>query len=136
MTGMSNTVPSVRYKPEEERQAQGKEAGSSRSWDSEQRKAPPPTVIEEGDLDLTLAIGSFAEMKSTKKDTSSSVDSRTSISSSSTDSDSPDCRMPPPHRSQLGSSVLKDTTSNGGHHIDQEGVKQPPWLNHCLNLAR
>lgn len=136
MTGMSKAAHSVRYKPDGERQAQGNEAGSSRSWDSERKKAPPPTVIEEGDLDLTLAIGSLVEMKSTKKDTSSSVDSRTSISSSSTDSGSPDCRVLPPHPSQLGSSVVKATAVNVGQHIEQEGVKQPPWLHQCLNLAR
>lgn len=140
MTGMSNPVPSVRYKPDDERQAQGNEAGSSRSWDSEKRKAPPPTVIEEGDLDLTLAIGTLvkAEMKSTKKDTSSSVDSRTSISSSSTDSGSPDCRVLPPHPSQLGSSssTVKATAANLGQRVEQEGINQPHWLHQCLNLAR
>ena len=135
MTGMSNTVPSVRCKPDDERQAEGNEAGSSRSWHSEERKAPPPTVIEEGGLDLTLAIGSLvtADMKRTRKDTSSSVDSRTTISSSSADSGSPDCRVRP---SQLGSSAVKVSTANVGQHIDQDGIKQPRWLHQCLNLAR
>ncbi|CAM0955584.1 unnamed protein product [Alopecurus aequalis] len=138
MTGMPNTVPSVRYKPDDEQLAQEKDAGSSRSWGPEQRKAPPPTVIEEGDLDLTLAIGSLvtAETKRTRKDTSSSVDSRASISSSSSNSGSPDCRVLPPHPSQLGSSGVKASTANDGQPIEQEGIKHPPWLHQCLNLAR
>ncbi|KAG2551090.1 uncharacterized protein LOC120648758 isoform X2 [Panicum virgatum] len=80
---------------EDERRAAENHAGSSKSWDgaySEQGKATTPqlALVQESELELTLSLGCFgtAGKKAAKKEVSSSVDSRTSISSSSTESGS------------------------------------------------
>ena len=79
---------------EDERRAAENHAGSSKSWDgaySEQGKATTPqlALVQESELELTLSLGCFgtAGKKAAKKEVSWSVDSRTSISSSSTESD-------------------------------------------------
>lgn len=123
---------------DDERRAAENDAGSSRSWDDAysrrqqaNNKAPPPLVLQESELELTLALGCFgtaAGKKATaaKKEASSSVDSRTSISASSTESGSSDCgvrRLPP-------------SSGSVGQRLEQEGLPQPPWLHKCLNLAR
>lgn len=135
---------------DDERRAAENDAGSSRSWDdaysqSQQQgnnKAPPPLVLQESELELTLALGCFgaaAETKkpmAAKKEVSSSVDSRTSFSSWSTESGSPDCggfRLP--RRPSLIGSVPGQPT-RAGQRLEQEGLPQPPWLHKCLNLAR
>ncbi|KAL6658027.1 hypothetical protein ACP70R_004274 [Stipagrostis hirtigluma subsp. patula] len=125
MTDAANAMPIAtgRCKLEDERRSTDKEAGSSRSWDAyspEQKKSP--LVLEERELELTLAIGSVvgaSDEKAAKKEASSSVDSRTSITSSSTESGSPDC-----------------PAARIGRHLEQQGLQQPPWLHQCLNLAR
>ncbi|KAL6894663.1 hypothetical protein ACP4OV_008761 [Aristida adscensionis] len=131
MTDAANAMPTVRCKQlEDERRATEKEAGSSsKSWDA--------YSLQESELELTLAIGGFgagasANKAAAKETTSSSVDSRTSISSSSTESGGPDGSRLLPPASQVGSpGVVK--------HLEQEGQQQqqqPPWLHQCLNLAR
>jgi len=133
---------------DDERRAAENDAGSSRSWDdaysqSQQQgnnKAPPPLVLQESELELTLALGCFGaagtkKEVAAKKEASSSVDSRTSFSSSSTESGSPDCgvrRLPPP--SLIGS--VPGQPTRAGQRLEQEGLPQPPWLHKCLNLAR
>ena len=122
---------------EDERRAAENHAGSSKSWDgaySEQGKATTPqlALVQESELELTLSLGCFgtAGKKAAKKEVSSSVDSRTSISSSSTESGSPDRRVValPAASSLIGSAAA------GG--VGQDGLQQPPWLHKCLNLAR
>ena len=121
---------------EDERRAAENHAGSSKSWDgsySEQGKATAPQLaLQESELELTLSLGCFgtAGKKAAKKEVSSSVDSRTSISSSSTESGSPDRRVValPAAPSLIGSAAA------GG--VGQDGLQQPPWLHNCLNLAR
>ena len=121
---------------EDERRAAENHAGSSKSWDSsysEQGKATAPQLaLQESELELTLSLGCFgtAGKKAAKKEVSSSVDSRTSISSSSTESGSPDRRVValPAASSLIGSAAA------GG--VGQDGLQQPPWLHKCLNLAR
>jgi len=122
---------------EDERRAAENHAGSSKSWDgaySEQGKATTPqlALVQESELELTLSLGCFgtAGKKAAKKEVSSSVDSRTSISSSSTESGSPDRRVValPAAPSLIGSAAA------GG--VGQDGLQQPPWLHKCLNLAR
>ncbi|KAG8062942.1 hypothetical protein GUJ93_ZPchr0003g17131 [Zizania palustris] len=153
MAGSATTVGAgIRREHEDERHAEENEAGSNG-----QREAYPgssrgraPLVLGESDLELTLAVGSFGttgETSATKREaalSSSSVDSRTSNSSSSTESGSPHCRAPLPHRpSRLGSPAAKAAAgSNVGRpqqHLEQEALKQqppPPWLHRSLNFAR
>ncbi|XP_062209310.1 uncharacterized protein LOC133911120 [Phragmites australis] len=137
MTDAANTMPAIRCNLEDERRATENDAGSSKSWDaySEQTKAAP-LVLQDSELELKLALGCFgtAEKTAAKKETSSSVDSRTSISSSSMESGSPDSRVLPPP-SLIGSAGAKPSASVG-QHLEQEGLQQPPWLHKCLNLAR
>ena len=123
---------------EDERRAAENHAGSSKSWDgsySEQGKATAPQLaLQESELELTLSLGCFgtAGKKAAKKEVSSSVDSRTSISSSSTESGSPDCRVALPAPSLIGSAAAGSV----GQRLEQDGLQQPPWLHKCLNLAR
>jgi hypothetical protein len=104
MTDAANhAMPAIRCNPEDERSAAQNHAGSSKSWDA--------VALEGTELELTLALGCLrtAEKKAAKE-TSSSVDSRTSNSSSSTESGSPDCRvMPPP--SLIGKSTRAEAAS-------------------------
>jgi hypothetical protein len=113
MTDAADAMPAIRCSPEDERRAAQKDADSSRSWDAyaEQRKASA-VALEETELELTLALGCLrtAENKAAKKETSSSVDSRTSNSSSSTESGSPDCRVVPPP-SLIGKSTRAEPAS-------------------------
>ncbi|XP_066387570.1 uncharacterized protein [Miscanthus floridulus] len=127
---------------DERRRAAENDAASSRSWPDDaydsrlqqgNNKAPPPLVLQESELELTLALGCFGaagtkKAAAAKKEASSSVDSRTSFSSSSTESGSPDdCgvrQLPPPGQPSVG------------QRLEQEGLPQPPWLHKCLNLAR
>uniref|UniRef100_A0A0D9VVM1 Uncharacterized protein n=1 Tax=Leersia perrieri TaxID=77586 RepID=A0A0D9VVM1_9ORYZ len=134
----------ISCRPEDEEN----EAGSSRRpWDAyNKQQAPTHTVVEESELELTLGIGSFAfgtagEANAAKEAPSSSVDSRTSNSSSSTESGSPNCRATPHHKrpSRLGSSsVAGSGVGSSQQHLELEhdALKQPPWLHQCLNLAR
>ncbi|KAF8698862.1 hypothetical protein HU200_035123 [Digitaria exilis] len=139
------TPAATRCDLEDERRAAEKDAGSSKSWDdaySEQGKAAPPQLValQESELELTLSLGCFGTPPGKKtaarnKETSSSVDSRTSVSSSSTESGSPHRRVVLPAPSSLiGSAAAKPTVV--GQRLEQEGLQQPPWLHKCLNLAR
>ena len=139
MTDAANAAmpAATRCDLEDERRAAENHAGSSKSWDgaySEQGKATTPqlALVQESELELTLSLGCFgtAGKKAAKKEVSSSVDSRTSISSSSTESGSPDRRVValPAASSLIGSAAA------GG--VGQDGLQQPPWLHKCLNLAR
>ncbi|EER94659.1 uncharacterized protein LOC8063214 [Sorghum bicolor] len=149
---------------DERRRAAENDAGSSRSWPDDaysrqqqgqgnNNKAPPPLVLQESELELTLALGCFGAgaaagtkkaAVAAKKEASSSVDSRTSFSSSSTESGSPDdCggvrRLPPP--SLIGSVLPGQQPTSAGsvgqRRLEQEGLPQPPpWIHKCLNLAR
>ncbi|RCV44216.1 hypothetical protein SEVIR_9G362100v4 [Setaria viridis] len=131
---------------EDERRAAENDAGSSRSWDDAypekgKKAAAPRLVLQESDLELTLSLGCFgttgATNKAAKKEASSSVDSRTSGSSSSTESGSPDRRvvvLPAP--SLIGSATTKPGAGSVGQRLEQDGLQQPPWLHKCLNLAR
>ncbi|KAF0922270.1 hypothetical protein E2562_031161 [Oryza meyeriana var. granulata] len=141
--GSETTMPTIRCMPEDEHHAEENEAGSSRPWDAypaiSDKQRAPTTVLEESELELTLAIGSFGRTTTTmtKKDApSSSVDSRTSNSSSSTESGSPHFRAMMPSR--LGSSSAAGVGTTQQHlELEQEdALKQPPWLHQCLNLAR
>ncbi|KAL5218572.1 hypothetical protein ABZP36_019256 [Zizania latifolia] len=147
MAGSATTVVGTRCKHEDERHAEENEAGDAYPGSSR-----APLVLGESDLELTLAVGSFGttgETSATKREaaapSSSSVDSRTSNSSSSTESGSPhDCRaaLPLPHwPSRLGSSAARAAGSNVGRpqqHLEQEALKQQPlpWLQRSLNFAR
>ncbi|CAN6306175.1 unnamed protein product [Urochloa humidicola] len=128
---------------DDERRAAENDAGSSRSWDEaypeQGKKAPhhPQLVLQESELELTLSLGCFG----TK--TSSSVDSRTSISSSSTESGSPDrgvVVLPAAPSLMIGSAAAKPGGADSvvGQRMEQDGhgLQQPPWLHKCLNLAR
>ncbi|TVU46476.1 hypothetical protein EJB05_06016 [Eragrostis curvula] len=134
MTDAANTMPAIRLNLEDERRTAEKDAGSSKSWDaySEQRKTAP-VALQESELELTLALGCSGTTG--KKETSSSVDSRTSNSSSSTESGSPDCRVLSVP-SMIGAAAPAKSSSHLGQHLEQEGLQQPPWLHKCLNLAR
>lgn len=144
---MPAAAAAARCNLEDERRAAENDAGSSRSWgdayseDKGKKKLllAPPLALQESELELTLALGCVGK-KAAKKETSSSVDSRTSISSSSTESGSPDCgaRPPPPPSSLLiaSSAPAKPAGSVIGQRLEQEGLQQPPWLHKCLNLAR
>ena len=55
-----------------------------------------------------------------------------SLSSSSTESGSPDCRVALPAPSLIGSAAAGSV----GQRLEQDGLQQPPWLHKCLNLAR
>jgi hypothetical protein len=101
---------------DDERRTVGTGAGSSsRSWDDDAHSPPqqhgrsgnseaPPLLLRESELELTLALGCFGGAAPGKKEASStSVDSRTSVSSSSTESGSAGSpergvrrRLPPP----------------------------------------
>ncbi|CAL4940124.1 unnamed protein product [Urochloa decumbens] len=133
---------------DDERRAAENDAGSSRSWDEaaypEQGKKAahhPQLVLQESELELTLSLGCFGT-KAAKKEASSSVDSRTSISSSSTESGSPDRRVVvlPAAPSLIGSAAAKPGGAGSvvGQRLEQDGhgLQQPPWLHKCLNLAR
>ncbi|CAL4931748.1 unnamed protein product [Urochloa decumbens] len=132
---------------DDERRAAENDAGSSRSWDEaaypEQGKKAahhPQLVLQESELELTLSLGCFGT-KAAKKEASSSVDSRTSISSSSTESGSPDRRVVvlPAAPSLVGSAAAKPGGAGSvGQRLEQDGhgLQQPPWLHKCLNLAR
>ncbi|XP_052149314.1 uncharacterized protein LOC127767880 [Oryza glaberrima] len=147
--GSAITMQSISCIPEDDYHAEENEAGSSRPWhtfpgsDNDKPQAHT-SVLEESELDLTLAIGRTTTTK--KEAPSSSVDSRTSNSSSSTESGSTNCRAVMPHRpSRLGSSSAVKVVAGGPgvgttqQHLDleqQDALKQPPWLHRCLNLAR
>ncbi|CAN6289054.1 unnamed protein product [Urochloa humidicola] len=133
---------------DDERRAAENDAGSSRSWDDAAYPEPeqgkkaahhPQLVLQESELELTLSLGCFGKAAA-KKEASSSVDSRTSISSSSTESGSPDCRVAvlPAAPSLIGSAAAKPGGGAGsvGQRLEQDGLQQPPWLHKCLNLAR
>ena len=142
MTDAANAAmpAATRCDLEDERRAAENHAGSSKSWDgsySEQGKATAPQLaLQESELELTLSLGCFgtAGKKAAKKEVSSSVDSRTSISSSSTESGSPDRRVValPAASSLIGSAAAGSV----GQRLEQDGLQQPPWLHKCLNLAR
>ncbi|KAF8729066.1 hypothetical protein HU200_018380 [Digitaria exilis] len=149
MTDAANVpVPmadTTRCNLEDERRAAEKDAGSSKSWGdaySEQGKAAPPQLValQESELELTLSLGCFGTPPGKKtaarnKETSSSVDSRTSVSSSSTESGSPHRRVVLP----APSSLIRPAAAKPsvvGQRLEQEGLQQPPWLHKCLNLAR
>ncbi|CAL4915063.1 unnamed protein product [Urochloa decumbens] len=126
------------YLEDDERRAAENDAGSSRSWDEaypeQGNKAAhhPQLVLQESELELTLSLGCFATTKAAKKEASSSVDSRTSISSSSTESGSPDRRVVVLPAKPGGAGSVGQRLEQDGH-----GLQQPPWLHHkCLNLAR
>ncbi|PAN48999.1 hypothetical protein GQ55_9G431400 [Panicum hallii var. hallii] len=129
---------------EDERRAAENHAGSSKSWDDaypEQGKATTPQLaLQESELELTLSLGCFGtagKKAAAKKETSSSVDSRTSISSSSTESGSPDRRLVLPAPSLIGSAAaIRPGAGSVGQRLEQDGLQQPPWLHKCLNLAR
>ncbi|CAN6312240.1 unnamed protein product [Urochloa humidicola] len=128
---------------DDERRAAENDAGSSRSWDEafapEQGKKAahhPQLVLPESELELTLSLGCFGTKAAAKKEASSSVDSRTSISSSSTESGSPDrgvVVLPAAPSLMIGPAAAKPGV---GQRMEQDGLQQPPWLHKCLNLAR
>ncbi|OEL27955.1 hypothetical protein BAE44_0011026 [Dichanthelium oligosanthes] len=136
-------VAAARCNLEDERRAAENDAGSSKSWDDaypEQgtKAAHPQLVLQESELELTLSLGCFGTPGG-KKAASSSVDSRTSVSSSSTESGSPDRRAvrPAAPSSLIGSAAAKPGAGGVGQRlVEQEGLQQPPWLHKCLNLAR
>ncbi|RLN43323.1 uncharacterized protein C2845_PM01G18880 [Panicum miliaceum] len=124
---------------EDERRAAENHAGSSKSWDDaypEQGKAATPQLgLQESELELTLSLRCFGTpgRKAAEKEASSSVDSRTSISSSSTESGSPARRVALPAPSLIGSAAAGGVRQR---LEQQDGLQQPPWLHKCLNLAR
>lgn len=116
-------MPAIRCNLEDERRNTWNDAVSSKSWNAySEQKEDAPVALQESELELTLALGCLAGKKVAKKETSSSMDSRMSNSSSSTESVSPDYRVLP--SPSLIGSVAAKSSAHVGSHLE------------CPNLAR
>lgn len=95
-------------------------------------------VEEEGDLELTLAIGSNRSQRK-KEEASFTSDSGASFSSSSSDSGAVKLNSQDWGLFQVSDITMrfqddKKSGFNVEERMRQDGLKHPPWLFQCLNL--